>query len=78
MKTRFGFMALCLTCALIGSLITSAFAVQTHMWNALNNLKSARAQLVAAKPDKGGHRVNAIKLVDQAIAETNAGITAGK
>lgn len=55
-----------------------ASAVQTHMWNALNDLNAASAQLQMALPDKGGHRVNAINLVSQAIGEVKAGIAAGR
>jgi methylthioribose-1-phosphate isomerase len=54
-----------------------ALAVQVHMQNALHALENARAQLQAALPDKAGHRVNAINLVNQAINETEAGIAAG-
>jgi hypothetical protein len=63
---------------LAGSLMTgTAFAYQGHMWNALHALQNAEAQLEAAAPDKGGHRVNAIGLVQQAIAEVQAGIQVG-
>jgi len=63
---------------LAGSLITgTAFAYQGHMWNALHALQNAEAQLQAATADKGGHRVNAIGLVQQAIAEVQAGIQVG-
>lgn len=54
-----------------------AFAAQVHMQNALRDLQNGKAELAAALPDKGGHRVAAMKLVDQAIAETKAGIIAG-
>jgi hypothetical protein len=50
---------------------------QPHMQAALDHLKNARNNLVQATADKGGHRANAIKLVDQAINEVNAGIAAG-
>jgi len=63
---------------LAGSLMTgTAFAYQGHMWNALHALQNAEAQLEAAAPDKGGHRVNAIGLVQQAIAEVQEGIQVG-
>jgi hypothetical protein len=55
----------------------TAWAVQTHMLNALGDLQNALSELQAAIPDKGGHRVNAINLVNQAISETNAGIAVG-
>jgi hypothetical protein len=53
---------------------TIAFAAQPHMTNALGSLQAARAELVRAEANKGGHRERAIGLVDQAIAETRAGI----
>jgi len=52
-------------------------AEQPHMYNALNNLKSARHQLEMALDDKGGHRARAIGIIDNAIGEVNAGIAAG-
>ena len=51
---------------------------QPHMEAALNYLKNARSDLEKATPDKGGHRGNAIRLVDQAIEEVNLGIAAGR
>jgi hypothetical protein len=47
---------------------------QPHMKTALGHLKKARVQLEKATADKGGHRVKALDLVDQAIEETKAGI----
>ena len=44
------------------------------MKKALNNLEQARNDLQAAQDDKGGHRVNAKRLVDQAIDEVQKGI----
>lgn len=54
-----------------------ALAYQVHMHNALGDLNAAYAQLQAALPDKGGHRVAAMSLVTQAITQTQAGIAAG-
>lgn len=51
-----------------------AVAAQPHMTNALADLRAARHQLDEALPDKGGHRLAAINLVNQAITEVNAGI----
>jgi hypothetical protein len=51
---------------------------QPHMQAALEYLRSAKSDLEHATSDKGGHRVNAIKLVDQAIDETKKGIEAGE
>jgi len=58
----------------IGFVAGQATANQPHMQNALDRLRGARAELSAAAPDKGGHRVRAIDLVDRAISETRAGI----
>jgi hypothetical protein len=52
--------------------------VQGHMLNALSDLNTARDELSQASHDKGGHRVNAIGLVNQAINEVNAGIAVGE
>jgi hypothetical protein len=51
-----------------------AQADQPHMQGALAELQAARGELIAAVPDKGGHRVNALNLVNQAIGEVRAGI----
>jgi hypothetical protein len=65
-----------LTGALIGALAMtwSAAANQPNMQSALGYLKSARAELNQARPNKGGHRERAINFVNSAIAETEAGI----
>jgi hypothetical protein len=55
----------------------TALAVQSHMVNARGDLQAALNQLNMAVPDKAGHRVNAINLVNQAIGQVNAGIAAG-
>ena len=54
-----------------------ALAAQPHMQAALKALRNSKAELETALPDKAGHRVKAIGLVDQAIAEVQAGIVAG-
>jgi len=54
--------------------MSSAFARQPHMDNALVRLREARAALERAEPNKGGHRERAIALVDQAIAQVEEGI----
>ena len=51
---------------------------QPHMEAALNFLRSARSDLDKANADKGGHRANALRLIDQAIDEVKAGIEAGR
>jgi type II secretory pathway component PulM len=49
---------------------------QPHMRAALVNLRSAKAQLEKAEPDKGGHRMKAMDLTQQAIDEVQKGIDA--
>ena len=51
-----------------------ATAAQPNMQAALDSLQAARGQLAKATANKGGHRERAIGFVDQAIAETKAGI----
>ena len=52
----------------------TAYADQVHMYNALSELQDAIGHLQAAQDDKGGHRVNAINLAQQAIDQVNQGI----
>lgn len=51
-----------------------ALGAQPHMDQAIAILQSARAELVKAEPNKGGHRERALGLIDQAITEVRAGI----
>ena len=51
-----------------------AIGAQPHMTASLDLLQSARAELAAATPNKGGHRERALGLIDQAVAEVRAGI----
>jgi hypothetical protein len=55
-----------------------AVAAQPHMDNALGALQTARGELQVAEANKGGHRVAAIRLVDEAIGEVRAGIAGGR
>lgn len=48
---------------------------QPHMQAALDALRTAERELHEAEADKGGHRVRAEKLVHDAIAEVEKGIT---
>ncbi len=57
-----------------GYLVGRAAGAQPHMHAALDELRAARAELKTAEADKGGHRVKAIALVNDAIAEVEAGI----
>jgi hypothetical protein len=79
-RTRIGkaVAALIFAATFTGIGATVAMASQPHMVNARNYLNSALAQLNAAVPDKGGHRNNAISLVNQAIQQVNAGINYAK
>jgi hypothetical protein len=51
-------------------------AKQPNMQSALASLTSARTALQKASANKGGHRVKAIELINQAIVEVQAGIAA--
>ena len=55
-------------------LASRAMANQPFMEAALASLRAARANLIQAEPNKGGHRDRAIGLVDQAITQTEEGI----
>lgn len=70
-----------LTVALPLALVaTAAFKVgeyvqgQPHMAAAMESLKSAKTHLQEAAEDKGGHRAAAIKHVDEAMKQVQAGI----
>jgi hypothetical protein len=52
----------------------AAGANQPNMQAAIGSLQAARAELLRAPANKGGHRDRAIQFVDSAIAETRAGI----
>jgi hypothetical protein len=47
------------------------------MLAAKGDLQAAANELNAAVPDKAGHRVKALDLVNRAINQTNMGIRAG-
>ena len=65
---------------LLGAVIASsvgigyAIGAQPHMEATIGILQSARAELVKATPNKGGHRERALGLIDQAIGEGRAGM----
>jgi hypothetical protein len=71
MKTR-TILAAVILLALVA--IAGAVPDQPFMQAARANLQTAKSELQKATPDKAGHRVNAIGLVNRAIAEVNAGI----
>jgi hypothetical protein len=47
---------------------------QPEMTAAIQHLREAQQSLESATSDKGGHRVNALQLINQAVAEVQAGI----
>lgn len=51
---------------------------QPHMQRALDALYSAKSNLERASADKGGHRVNALGYVNEAIDHVKLGIQAGR
>ena len=56
---------------------TLAEGQQPHMQRALAALNNAKTALQNAIPDKAGHRVKALELVNSAIQQTQEGIAAG-
>lgn len=61
-----------------GATVSDASAEkQPHMTAALEHLQIAKRELAGAVADKAGHRVKAIALVDEAVAEVKKGIEAG-
>ena len=53
---------------------TPTLAYQGNMEQALSALQAALQSLQAATPNKGGHRVRAIHLIEHAMGEVQAGI----
>jgi hypothetical protein len=70
-QTRLVIALLAALVFLPGSLGSEA---QPEMTAALQNLREAQRNLQLGSHDKGGHRANAIRIIDQAIAEVEAGI----
>ena len=66
--------------ALLGAALSASIGIgyaigaQPHMNESIALLQSARGELAAATPNKGGHRERAMGLIDQAIGEVRAGI----
>ena len=50
-------------------------ADQPHMQRALELLRQARAEIQAASPTKGGHRIPAVEHINRAIDQVEKGIT---
>ncbi len=66
----------------VGLMMSSAVAGyamdQPRMMAALDHLRAARAELERASHNKGGHRVEAIKMIDRAIVQVQKGMEAGE
>ena len=74
MTTSFARKALLGTAIAASTGIGYAIGAQPHMTASISLLQSARAELGAATPNKGGHREKAMQLIDQAIGEVRAGM----
>ncbi len=74
LKVRFALLGLVFALFFASVGAGTALAAQTYMLNARGDLQSALANLQQATANKGGHRVNAINFVKQAIDEVNLGI----
>lgn len=74
--TRSRIVVAFLLCAVLisGFVIGRASADQPHMQAALEHLRMAKGELDKAEEDKGGHRVKALKMVNEAIAQVEKGI----
>lgn len=59
---------------LLGGLSFSVAADQPLMQSALSHLEAAERDLERATPDKGGHRVEALRLVRAAQKEVRKGV----
>jgi hypothetical protein len=70
----------CLRKLVLGTAIAASMGIgyaigaQPHMNESIALLQSARGELAAATPNKGGHRERALGLIDQAVSEVRAGI----
>jgi hypothetical protein len=69
-----GMALVCGAVLLAGFLVGRASAAQPHMRMALDHLKAAKAQLEVAESNKGGHRLKALGLVNDAIDEVREGM----
>ena len=72
LRRGLGFAAPVLAASLLSA--TLVRADQPNMQNALSQLQAAKASLEVASHNKGGHRENAIRLINQAIVEVQLGI----
>ena len=74
MKSKLRSLALILTGAILFALIQPAMSApeHPHLVEAMAHLKAARAELLTANENKGGHRGTALKYIAGAIAEVEA------
>lgn len=78
MKHRSILSALLLVVVLsVGFVAGKVSAAQPHMRSALDHLRAAHRELDLAAADKGGHREAAIRLVNDAITQVEAGMEVG-
>ena len=56
-----------------GFFAVQASAEQNHMDSAIDALRTARSELQMSTHNKGGHRLRAISLIDEAIGEVRQG-----
>ncbi len=74
-RQRLALAAAMVASGITGSILTgTAMAEQGNMVSARRALHQAYNYLQQATPDKGGHRENAMNLIQQAIVEVNRGI----
>ena len=75
--TRSRIIVAVLLCAVLvsGFLLGRASADQPHMLAALEHLRAAKGELARADADKGGHRVKALALVNDAISQVEKGVS---
>lgn len=59
---------------LTGCIAGRLSADQPHMQAAIEHLRMAKGELEKAEEDKGGHRVKAIRLTNDAIAQVEKGM----
>jgi hypothetical protein len=67
-------LCLCLSACATGPQVVAADNGQPKMQATLASLQHARGEVEAASPNKGGHRMEALKLIQQAIDAVNAGM----
>ena len=78
MKTSFTSSVLAVVALATFSMVSPSFGEQTHMDAAIGYLQQAKEQLQQAEHDKGGWRVQAIKTINEAIAQVKAGKAVGR